>query len=88
MKRQLQSGAIPPDPEKSGLRKGRELLSSRRRCTPLVQDLRWEAFGGMAANFPGDAMDDRAAAERRAGRTMSTTEQAMARRLSWARIIH
>ena len=88
MKRQLQSAAIPPDPENHASRKGRELLSSPRRCTPSGQDLGLETFGGMAANFPGDAMDERAAAERRAGRTMSTTLQAMARRLSWARIIH
>ncbi len=38
---------------------------------PVGQDLRWEAFGCMAANFPGDA-----------GCTMSTTDQAMARRPS------
>ncbi len=36
----------------------------------------------MAANFPWDAVDDKAAAERRAGCTMSTTDQAMARRPS------
>ncbi len=32
---------------------------------PVGQDLRWEAFSCMAANFPGNAMDDEAAAERR-----------------------
>ena len=87
MKRQLQSGAIPPDPE-SHVEEGAGTSELSPALYPVGQDLRWEAFGSMAAKFPGDAIDDKAAAERRAGCTMSTTDQAMARRSSWARIIH
>ena len=64
MKRQLQSGAIPPDPEIT-IKEGTENSELSPALHPVGQDLRWEAFSCMAANFPGNAMDDEAAAERR-----------------------